>query len=155
MTQAEDFYSRTLVANCVFNAVLSYIAIILNIITIQALTNTSLLPKSLRTSLLSLAVSDLSVGLLVQPLYIARLVMEMEQNTDNNTYNIIYITFQILAYLFSCASFFGVVALSADRFLAIHLHLKYQELVTHKRVVAVVISIWVFCVLVAMSFSVD
>ena len=35
------------------------------------------------------------------------------------------------------------MAVSVDRFLAIHLHLRYQELVTHKRVVAVVISKWV------------
>ena len=42
------------------------------------------------------------------------------------------------------ASHFGVFALAVDRFLAIHLHLRYQELVTHKRVVAVVISVWVF-----------
>ena len=41
------------------------------------------------------------------------------------------------------ASHFGVFALTVDRFLAIHLHLRYQELVTHKRVVAVVISVWV------------
>ena len=34
------------------------------------------------------------------------------------------------------------MAVSVDRFLAIHLHLRYQELVTHKRVVAMVISIW-------------
>ena len=40
--------------------------------------------------------------------------------------------------------FFGVTALAADRFLAIHLHLRYQELVTHRRVVAVVTSIWLF-----------
>ena len=40
--------------------------------------------------------------------------------------------------------FFCVMALTTDRFLAIHLHLRYQELVTHKRVVAVVIFIWVF-----------
>ena len=39
------------------------------------------------------------------------------------------------------ASLLGVVAISVDRFLAIHLHLRYQELVTHKRVVVVVISI--------------
>ena len=39
-------------------------------------------------------------------------------------------------------SFFGVVAISFDRFLAIHLHLRYREFVTHKRVVVVVISIW-------------
>ena len=42
------------------------------------------------------------------------------------------------------ASHFGVFALAVDRFLAIQLHLRYQELVTHKRVVAVVISVWVF-----------
>ena len=142
MTQADGFYSRTLIANCVFNVFLSYTAIMLNIITIHALRKTSMLPKPLKTLLLSLAVSDLGVGLLVQPLYIALLVMEMEQNTNSNTYKAIYITYLIPAVSFSGVSFFGVVALSADRFLAIHLHLRYQELVTHKRVVVVVILIW-------------
>ena len=52
--------------------------------------------------------------------------------------------------LFGLASFFGVVAVSVDRFLAIHLHLRYQELVTHKRVVAVVISIWVLTVFLSL-----
>ena len=42
------------------------------------------------------------------------------------------------------ASHLGVFALTFDRLLAIHLHLRYQEIVTHKRVVAAVISIWVF-----------
>ena len=48
------------------------------------------------------------------------------------------------ALVFVYSSFLGIAAISVDRFLAIHLHLRYQELVTHKRVVAVVISIWVF-----------
>ena len=52
--------------------------------------------------------------------------------------------FNITAKLFSLASFLGVVAVSVDRFLAVHLHLRYHELVTHKRVIAVLISIWVF-----------
>ena len=59
-----------------------------------------------------------------------------------------YKPFAITGNLFATASFLGVVAISVDRFLAIHLHLRYQELVTHKRVVAAVISIWmlsVFC----------
>ena len=51
--------------------------------------------------------------------------------------------------LFPTVSFLSVVAVSIDRFMAIHLHLRYQELVTHKRVVAVVISIWLF----SASFS--
>ena len=49
----------------------------------------------------------------------------------------------IQSFLFAFASFFGVVALAVDRFLAIHFHLRYQELVTQKRVVAVVFSLWV------------
>ena len=67
----------TLVVNCVFNAFLCLTTIVLNIITIQALRKTSSLPKTLKTLLLSLAVSDLGVGLLVQPLYVAILVMEI------------------------------------------------------------------------------
>ena len=49
----------------------------------------------------------------------------------------------MIVNLFLFASFFSVMALSLDRFLAIHLHLRYQELVTHRRVVVGVISMWV------------
>lgn len=35
------------------------------------------------------------------------------------------------------------MVISVDRFLAIYLHLRYQELVTYNRVVAVVISVWI------------
>ena len=44
----------------------------------------------------------------------------------------------------------GAPALCADRFLAIYLHLKYQELVTYKRVAAVVVSIWVISALISL-----
>ena len=107
----------------------------LNILTIHAMRKTSSLPKPLKTLLLSLAVSDLGVGLLTQPLYITWMV-----NPANSISNQLYFAARVFMY----SSFFSVVAISVDRFLAIHLHLRYQELVTHKRVVAVVISIWVF-----------
>ena len=80
----------TLNVNCVFNAFLCLTTIVLNIITIQALRKTSSLPKTLKTLLLSLAVSDLGVGLLVQPLYVAILVMEIDQNTNSTAYNSVY-----------------------------------------------------------------
>jgi len=90
--------------------------------------------------LLSLAVSDVGVGLLIQPFAISLLVKGLQENYPAcSTYKV----FEILLVLFSKASFYGVIAISVDRFLTIHLHLRYQELVTHKRVVAVVISIWV------------
>ena len=132
----------TLVANAVINALSSPASVVLNIITVQALRKTPSIPKTLKTLLLSLAVSDLGVGLLVQPMYVASLVMEIEQHNGNNDY--------LVVYLLSFASYIGIVALTVDRFLAIHLHLRYQELVTHKRVVAVVSSLWVSSGVIAL-----
>ena len=141
-----DLYS-TYVANCVFSSFLCYTAIMLNIVTIFAIRRTSSLPKTLKTLLLSLAFSDIGVGLLGQPLYISFLVMWLQQSDPGcNTYK----GFAIVSWSVGLASFFGVVAVSVDRFLAIHLHLRYQELVTHKRVVAVVISIWVLSVFLSL-----
>ena len=143
MTGAEAVYSSH-IANCVFNAFLSYTAIMLNSVTIYAVRKTSSLPKPLKILLLSLAVSDLGVGLIVQPLYSARLIIRLEPNYENNpAYKATYYLFLFPYNLLYFASFFGVTALTVDRFLAIHLHLRYQELVTHKRVVAAVISVWV------------
>ena len=139
-SEIEDFYSAS-IANCVFNSFLSYTAIMLNIVTIHAIRKTSSLPKTLKTLLVSLAGSDVGVGLLGQPLYISLLVKWIQQsNSVCSTFK----AFNITVFLFSTASFLGVVAISVDRFLAIHLHLRYQELVTHKRIVIVVISIWLF-----------
>ena len=48
---------------CLLNAFLSYTATMLNIVTIHAIRKTPSLSKNLKTLLLSLAVSDLGVGL--------------------------------------------------------------------------------------------
>ena len=132
-----------LIANCVFNAFFSFTAITLNIVTIIALRKPLTIPRALKIFLLSLAVSDLGVGLLVQPLYITRLVMMIKENTQTLYFEITLNSFYVTAYFLIYASFFGVVALTADRYLAVHFYLRYQELVTQKRVVAVVISNWI------------
>ncbi|KAL9956622.1 hypothetical protein ACROYT_G038125 [Oculina patagonica] len=138
LSEVEELRS-TFIAICVFNSFLCYTATLWNTVAIYAMRKTSSLPKTLKTLLLSLAVSDVGVGLVGQPLYTALLVKWIQQNNPScSTYK----TFVIITQFFTAASFLGVVALSVDRFLAIHLHLRYQELVTHKRVVAVVISIW-------------
>ena len=139
----EDF-RPSLVANCVFNSFLSYTTVILNIVTIHAIRKTALLPKPLRTLLLSLAASDVGVGLLVQPLYISTLVSRLEQKRIGC---ISHKGWSLVFTLFCTSSFLNVVTISVDRFLAVRLHLRYQELVTHKRVITAVISIWLFSAL--------
>ena len=149
--RADGEFHASYIVYCAFNGFLSFAAIMLNIITMLAIRQTSSLPKTLKTLLLSLAVSDLGVGLLVRPLFVAILAMEIEHRTKSTlTHDRTYLTFLNQATLFSFASFFGVTALSADRFLAIHLHLRYQEQVTHKRVVAAVISVWAFSAVLSL-----
>ncbi|CAH3037228.1 unnamed protein product [Porites lobata] len=144
MADAEEI-SPALLIVVILNIFSSYTAVTLNIITIYVLRKISSLPKPVRILLLSLAVSDLAVGLIVQPLAIATLV------TQNNKY-----TFQfekaseVFGICFTAASFLNITALGADRFLAIHLHLRYQELVTHRRIVTAVITIWVFSATVSL-----
>ena len=138
------------IATCVFNAFFGFTAITFNIVTILALRKPLTIPRAVKTLLMSEAVSDLGVGLLVQPLYVAWLVMQIQENTQIRTFEIISNLYGNIANLFTYTSFFGVVALATDRFLAIHLHLRYQELVTHKRVVAVVISTWILSAIVML-----
>ena len=141
-----EVFRPALVANSVFNGFLCYTTIILNIVTIHAVRKTALLPKPLRTLLLSLAASDVGVGLLVQPLYISTLVSRLNQKRiDCISYKGLYVVINF----FCISSLLNVVTISVDRFLAVHLHLRYQELVTHKRVIAAVISIWLLSAIIS------
>ena len=149
MKPAQEFYSWYVVT-CVFNVFLSYTAIVLNILTIHAIRKTLSLSNPLRTLLLSLAVSDLGVGLTAQPLYVAVRVMELKQAENSRTYKATYIAFLVSTNMFIFTSSLLVVVLNTDRFLAIRLCLRYKELVTHKRVVAVVISIWVLSAILSI-----
>ena len=139
------------IANCVFNSFLSYTAIVLNIVTIHVLRKASSLSKTLKTLLLSLAVSDLGIGLFGQPFYTSVLVKLLLQNQNPDCHTLLVFGFIISVFLF--ASFLSVLAISVDRFLAIHLHLRYKELVTHRRVATVAISIWLLSVFLPLTPS--
>ena len=133
---------------CIVNMNFSYTATILNIVAICVIMKTSSLSRNFKTLLLSLAVSDLGIGLLAQPMFVA---MDSRQaNETNETYSAIYIMTLIPVNFFLFASLFSVTALNADRFLAIHLHLRYRKLVTYKRIAIAVISIWVISALISL-----
>ena len=124
------------IVNVVLNVFSALTAIVFNSITIQAIRKTSSLPNPLKILLLSLAYSDLAVGLVAQPLWIVTL--SREEDTE---------VLRIIQYALANTSFLGIMALNVDRFLAVHLHLRYRELVTYKRVLSLAILTWVFSAL--------
>ena len=141
-----DLYNNTLVA-CILNSILAFTAVVLNVLVILALRNIPSLPrKTLKTLLLSMSVSDLGVGLVAQPLNIYVLVSNIKfffkSYIDLDHYDAIFNAHRVVGNVLTYASFFSIVALSADRFLVIRLQLRYQDAVTHKRAIAGVISFW-------------
>ena len=127
-----------LIVNVALNVFSAFTAIVFNSITIQVIKKTSSLPNPLKILLLSLALSDLAVGLVAQPLWIVNILRKKDTE-------VLWIIQSALAN----ASFLGIMALSVDRFLAVHLHLRYRELVTYKRVLSLAILTWVFSALLS------
>ena len=148
--QVKDPLYSAIIVNIVFNSCLCYTTIMLNIVTIYALRKTSSLPKPFKTLLLSLAVSDLGVGLLGQPLYLAYLDVKLQCSLSN--WPILDALTHVILRIFYLSSFCSVMALSVDRFFAIQNPLRYQTVVTHKRLISVVTAIWSFSVLLGLSF---
>ena len=137
---------------CVVPACLSVTAVAFNAVAILALRRTLALPKNLKLLLLSMAVSDVGVGLLVQPMYVGVTVMVKEKS---HTLVILKDAYFITTNFICVASLIGVTALAADRFLAVHLHLRYHEFVTYNRVVFVVILIWMSSAVIGLLFLWD
>ena len=139
--------SWTYALSVVVNSFLCYTAIMLNVLTIHGIRKTSSFPRTLRTLLMNLAVSDVGVGLFAQPFYTSFQYKLLE---GSNPECIFYTAFHVTLILFCTASLCGTTAITLDRLLAIHLHLRYQELVTHKRVVIMVISTWTLSVFLSV-----
>ena len=129
-----------------------------NSIIICAFRKASSMTPASRILLLSVATSDLGVGLLVQPVNTAIMVKMLSfrnvhggvANRDLYLMCTLIKTWQFLSIFFAGASLLTVGAISIDRFLALYLHLRYRQIVTASRVVAVVSVIWITAFLTAL-----
>ena len=111
------------------------------------------MPANIKKFFLSLAVSDLAVGFFAQLMY--AVVLRMAANGGHD-FELLCPTISTVCYfslsLLACASFLNVTAIAVDRLVAITLHLRYQELVTSRRVIIALVSIWLISGVVASLF---
>ena len=139
-------HSETIVIiNCVLNPPLMLISIIGNALVLSARLRTPSLRSASTIFLSSLAVSDLLVGLVVQPVYIAY--------TFISSNPALFLAEDSLSFLACGVSLFTVAAISVDRFLALHYHMRYANLMTTKRAICISAAIWVICIILScLSF---
>ena len=130
---------------CVLYLLFSLVATVSNLLVIRALWKASSIPG--KKLLLSLAFSDLAVGLYVQPMFGVVTAVTLNMASGGN-YSFDYLCPAIIslamfsAYFLAGVSFFTIAAIALDRFLAVTLHLRYQSLVTDKRVGVAVVFLW-------------
>ena len=143
LSQLVQFHRTTLLALCVLHFIFSPVATFGNILVIRALWKASSIPANIKKFFLSLAVSDLAVGLFAQ--LMLAVVLRMATNGGHN-FDLLCPTILTVCYfslfLLACASFLNVTAIAVDRLLAITLHLRYRELVTSEYVIIALVSVW-------------
>ena len=141
-------HSRSsILAFCVLQFTFSLVATLGNLLVIRALIKASTIPANVRKMFISLAFSDLAVGLLPQLMdaIIYAVVWKMASGGDNLAFLCPTVLSVLSYFMYSliAASFLNVTVIAGDRLLAVSLHLRYQELVTARRLTTVLVSVWI------------
>ena len=149
---------RTLPAGLVvflvaLNIFLSITASLGNVLILVALHKVSSIHPPTKLLFRCLAVSDLCIGLISQPLFVITLLAGI---TDMNE-NLLYYSDQVNSasgYTLCPVSVLTSTAISVDRLLALLLRLRYRHVVTLRRVGAAVICVWLLsCALGGWKYS--
>ena len=131
---------------CVLNFVFSLVATLGNLLVIRDLMKASTIPATVKKMFLSLAFSDLAVGLCSQLMtaIISAVMLKMASSGDDLAFfcPTVLVVCLYFMYLLAAASYLNVTVIAFDRLLAVSLHLRYQELVTSIRVTIVLVSLW-------------
>ena len=145
-----------LFAFCVLHFVFSVVATLENLLVIRALMKASTIPATVKKLLLSLAFSDLAVGLCSQFMtaIISASILKMASSGNNTAFfcPAVLGVNSYFVYLLGTASYLNVIVIAFDRLLAVSLHLRYQELITPKRVNIALVSLWLISCITAFIF---
>ena len=146
-SETEDFVRHdsnsrpeTTILNCVLNAPLMFTSIIGNTLLLAAMLRTPSLRSPSIMFLCSLALSDLLVGLVVQPVYIANELTKID---------LLYKIKNATTFAACGVSLLTMAAISVDRFLALHYHMRYPNLMTTRRAIYTSATLW----LISFLFS--
>ena len=123
---------------CVLIGLLIPIAVVGNSLVLAAIHRTPSLRSRTTVFLCSLAISDLVVGFLVQPLYIA---------SEFTTVGFMRPLMELASYTACGVSLCTMTAISVDRLLALHYHMRYPTLMTNSRAALTSVAI---CLIISL-----
>ncbi|EDO44331.1 predicted protein [Nematostella vectensis] len=119
-------------------------AIVLNTLVLISIWRTPALHTPSMVLMANLALSDLAVGAIAQPIMISYAALEFEVDNWPRTFCYVAMMFGNAGTVFGGVSTLSLTAIAFDRFLALHYHLRYPAIVTTKKAIAVCIVFWAF-----------
>ena len=130
------------IVTCSLNCLFSLVTCLGNFLIVFTIGKTQELHSPTFILLGCLAVSDLLVGLVCQPLYVAHKIAELEENFA------VFCELKMVQFLSGWTttgvSFLILATVSIDRLLALTLHLRYNTIVTVPRVFQTMFVLWMF-----------
>ena len=127
------------------NIFLSIFATLGNVLILVALRNVSSIHPPTKLLFRCLAITDLCVGLLCQPLYVYVWYITISLDIGNRIVELAYVYVFIIGVLVA-VSILTSAAISVDRLLALLLGLRYRHVVTLCRVRVVIACVWFIAV---------
>jgi len=131
----------TLALFSAYNIFLSIAACLGNALILVSLHKVSSIYPPTKHFFLCLAVTDLSVGIVVQPLYAIFIMSPLIKMNVNELFTMRRVHYA-LSWIFCGVSILTSTAISVDRLLALLLGLRYRPVVTLRRVRLVIICFW-------------
>ena len=122
-----DFSKAFYIFACGINTIISISSTLGNILVLCAIRKCESLHSPSKALLFSLAMTDLFVGIGVLPLFIAyhlTIILEML-----NYYCVIAASYATTSRFISSASFFTIVTISVERYMAFRLRLRYRAVI--------------------------
>lgn len=138
---AEEMFEH-LIIYAVFNGFLILPTVLLNVLIILAVLKTPSLQTPSFILLSSLTLTDIIIGLVIEPLQIAISIIDMLK--IEATFCRIILPIRHVSVSLIIASFYTLVAMSFDQFFAIHSKMRYKAIVTKSRVRLIALAIWIF-----------
>ena len=133
------------------NFILSITASLGNVVILIALQKRSSLHPPSKLMFRCLAITDLCVGLITQPMFAAELIVEVSELRQICNY--IGTVVGISGMVFSGVSLMTLTAISVDRLLAISLSVRYRQVVKLRRVGGILGLFWLLCASVRLMMQ--
>ena len=149
---ASDAMQKVVVVNCSVNIVLALTSIIGNTLVLHAVWKTPTLRSPSMFLLCGLALSDLAVGAVAQPLFITNDLITLYRQSGAPIHMSLFLNiYNMLGFSLCGISLCTVAAISVDRLLAIQKSLLYPSIVTIPLVSRLLVVIWTACVILAST----